>query len=775
MVWSKNSDGQATITAQGDGVHVIDTLGPSTFFSCPSVSQTTAENGTFTYAVIESASDVDVSESGRTVWLWKPEGETRKKHSAVVSHKVIRLYLPEDLPSRLVLLSPHGDITLLDSNLTFKSTLQSENQLQTLHNCFIFGLKTCTFVSHDAVPPIGAVVLAVIAEKENLRLRVVSMGDDDAITHLGECNLPFGQDIHISAVSGVTCSESGYLTLLSKFPPHRDRYHNSDIRKIARSGIWNSFQLECTADGLALSAVSEPLHLAAFSAFSSSKKPSTEISLLSLGSSFVLLAGLTKGPAREVVFLLWDLQYSVLLASHVMPLPSTLAQAEKTGLHLELAGVGKASQATLVLAPSAPQKNADKSGNALGPIRSTVLSIPFTLPETSTIASAMGQASASSKWLSKQNDHDTASGAGARNGLDQVQTSLLRTMSTSIEQNRPEAASIAFLEWTEKRGQSQNPPQKSQGNPERPYLGHEFVRALLNIVLQPSKGGNLPYSDKVIRWLLEQRSVSAEMVEGGLIIALKQRGDWARFSQLFHHLRLLMGSIVLAFETVLDISESDMISLLQAVIKHHRGSAAAEDAMQVDSVPLGSVPSLPAFLFTCVSYATSPAPLRLALRQHMPAAEDVMVVLEVLDEWISEWNAFSLKLVPSMVVKNPKGVTIAKPQRIVKAGTPHLHLVIGFLQSILDASFLALLQHPPAHTILQRICSDLEPEISRVHEMEQLRGPLEPFARAQMKALRESAEGKKDSSQVDWRKKRRAAHEQAGMNVGLYRLEELAL
>ena len=59
--------------------------------------------------------------------------------------------------------------------------------------------------------------------------------------------------------------------------------------------------------------------------------------------------------------------------------------------------------------------------------------------------------------------------------------------------------------------------------------------------------------------------------------------------------------------------------------------------------------------------------------------------------------------------------------------------------------------------------------------MEQLRGPLEPFARAQMKALRESVEGKKDSGQVDWRKKRRAAHEQAGMNVGLYRLEELVL
>ena len=135
-----------------------------------------------------------------------------------MSHTVTKLYLPEDLLSRLLLLSPRGDITLLDSDLAFKSTLQSENQLQTLFKCFVFGRKTCTFVSHHAVPPTGAVVFSVLAEGENLRLRVVSLGDDDAIAHLGECDLPLEQDVHLSAVSGVTCSESGYLTVLSEFP-----------------------------------------------------------------------------------------------------------------------------------------------------------------------------------------------------------------------------------------------------------------------------------------------------------------------------------------------------------------------------------------------------------------------------------------------------------------------------------------------------------------------------------------------------------------------------
>jgi len=92
----------------------------------------------------------------------------------------------------------------------------------------------------------------------------------------------------------------------------------------------------------------------------------------------------------------------------------------------------------------------------------------------------------------------------------------------------------------------------------------------------------------------------------------------------------------------------------------------------------------------------------------------------------------------------------------------------------MDASFLTLLQHQPAHGILRQISSNLEPELTRVEDIGQLRGPLEPFARAQMKALRESVEGKK-YSQVDWRRKRKAAQEQTSVAVGLYRLEQLVI
>lgn len=105
--------------------------------------------------------------------------------------------------------------------------------------------------------------------------------------------------------------------------------------------------------------------------------------------------------------------------------------------------------------------------------------------------------------------------------------------------------------------------------------------------------------------------------------------------------------------------------------------------------------------------------------------------------------------------------------------------ILAFLHPLFDASFLTLLQHAPAHRVLRRLAQHLSPEIAFIDDVEQLRGPLEPFARAQAKALREGAGAargvRKDTQQGDWRKKRKAAHEQTGMAVGVYQLEELVL
>ena len=61
-------------------------------------------------------------------------------------------------------------------------------------------------------------------------------------------------------------------------------------------------------------------------------------------------------------------------------------------------------------------------------------------------------------------------------------------------------------------------------------------------------------------------------------------------------------------------------------------------------------------------------------------------------------------------------------------------------------------------------------------DMEQLRGVLLPFVKAQDKHVRESAFGvPKPDFSVDWRRRRKEQHEQAAIAVGIYQIEELVL
>lgn len=95
-----------------------------------------------------------------------------------------------------------------------------------------------------------------------------------------------------------------------------------------------------------------------------------------------------------------------------------------------------------------------------------------------------------------------------------------------------------------------------------------------------------------------------------------------------------------------------------------------------------------------------------------------------------------------------------------------------FLQALLDASFVALLQYQPSYDLLRRILSYIEPEITLMDMLEPLRGVLEPFVKTQM--LQEQTALTKESP-AEWRKRKKQLEQQDGLSVGLYRLEELMI
>ena len=158
------------------------------------------------------------------------------------------------------------------------------------------------------------------------------------------------------------------------------------------------------------------------------------MSSLALGSSFALLCG-GLAQSQDIVVLLWDLRYSVVLASHHFPIPTSLT-ASKASIYLELV---PASHTQVLLSLSTrPQGKTSK-------LRSTVYVIPVTVPETSTIAAAMGRASGSAKWLAAPN------GGPSSVSFSSDRHNLLNKLRSTIRQNDPEAADFAFFNWLENK------------------------------------------------------------------------------------------------------------------------------------------------------------------------------------------------------------------------------------------------------------------------------------------------------------------------------------
>ena len=208
-------------------------------------------------------------------------------------------------------------------------------------------------------------------------------------------------------------------------------------------GTWHSYQLSTSPSSgdQQLPQLSPPFQLTGLS-FISSPTLKQSISLLALTSSHVLLSGVSPTSQSEIILLLWDLQYSILLTSQTLPIPSLLAS---NPLHLRLVPASTRSSkeaqnqtllqdhALLLLSPS--RKIADKMQST-----SSVIVVPYAIPHTSTIAAAMGKAALSKQWVRNTPTTQTQP-------ADLARTKLLGTMRAAMEAGRAQAAAVAFFAW----------------------------------------------------------------------------------------------------------------------------------------------------------------------------------------------------------------------------------------------------------------------------------------------------------------------------------------
>lgn len=532
------------------------------------------------------------------------------------------------------------------------------------------------------------------------------------------------------------------------------------------------------------------------------------------------------------MLLLWDIQYGVLLASQRSPVPASLHRSKERPVRVELAFTGDTEAPNQVLLALQPALHTatNVAGESHGV--STVLVVPLSVPRTSTIANAMGRAAAGKDWLQPINQQKRGGGEGDDDqtqlikgvhltmdptGLTPYQARTLRLMLESQERGRPEEVEHRWSRYLELAAEA-----KTGEKGREPPLGHLFSKLLLDVVLlvplagkgqagnegqggeATSKGVAATYARGVVSGLLERKAVSDSMVDGGLLPALLARNDWVSLRHpgcccYISLTRLPQANIVLAMSAVIDLPESAIMSALAAVVSRHRQNAllTGPDAMEVDTPGPASPPALPGFLALVVAYPASPGLLRVALRKHLPSAEDVVSILVVLDGWVERWAANEPRLAPEKVKKDAHGVPVPVFAQEKRTDMPPLDKVcsslvgslsvltisgyrvpqtLTFIQAILDASLLALLSYTPSHALLRTLSERLQPELVLVSELQALQGPLQPFASAHARAVHEGAHGPPQTDlKIDWRARKKAEHEKNEMNLGVYQIEELVI
>ncbi|KAL0070179.1 hypothetical protein AAF712_002669 [Marasmius tenuissimus] len=766
------SEGYVTVAAQGDGVHVLElstlhpiishTLGPSTTYCCAPVSRNVSSGNDricTTYAGIASSSDIDNEHSNRTVWSWSEnlsgsiaDRASQKRKAASLSHSLFGLYTCDELPSKLLASSPNGGWTLLDEDLNVLGTRKPQTSNSRLKKCFVLPRHSCRFLPSHSTPVQAAVVITILETENSLQISILAVDSNTSLfIELVETALT-EQD-----VADVSFSTGGFLSILCK--RSNLHLHLNLTALTAKSGSWSSYELKSMDNTLQAVPLADKLQLGNLSFLSSLKE--AEVSIISLTSSHVLLAGFT-GPTsnREIALLLWDLQFSVLLASRTIPIPSNVVSDK---LAITLVDAMSSSNVLLVLTPSVSHPERRKSSGQY--LRYLSLF---------SVANAMGRASAGIVWLTK----DQSSEGPVQ--YDPGRRKVLSDMRSAMEKNRPQNANDAFFTWEkhelveDAKKPAENDATLGKAVEERRIVyGYGFIKDVLNIVLRPTQLQTVTYSSQIVKHLLEKKLVSSSMLDSGLLAALRLRNDWASITQ--------------SFSSVSDLQELEIVETLRYVLARHRHTqqptaSTDGDAMQVDSVtPIqDDMSTLKEFLNLCLGYKVSPTPLRFALKRYMADVDDVACLLEVLDGWIAQWTSRELQLFPSkkLLDKNEHGVVVVKKEtKKAELSLPPLTEVLFFVQTLLDVSFVNLIQNPPSHRILKRIQSRIDPEIASIDETEKLRGPLHVFAATHSKALKnakEASEGK-NAPQGDWRQRRKLAQDQAGMGIGLYQLEELTL
>lgn len=101
-------------------------------------------------------------------------------------------------------------------------------------------------------------------------------------------------------------------------------------------------------------------------------------------------------------------------------------------------------------------------------------------------------------------------------------------------------------------------------------------------------------------------------------------------------------AIELTFRNVPDLPETEVIKLIRSA--QNDGQLPDTQDVEVDATD-SDKPTLPSILAACVSYPTSDAALRLAIREQLNHAEAIAPILEIFNDWLAKLSSHGTRLI----------------------------------------------------------------------------------------------------------------------------------
>jgi hypothetical protein len=121
-------------------------------------------------------------------------------------HLISGLRNCEELPTRLLVLSPQSDLTILDDDMNVKSTRTSSQDDCSVLQTFVFPRQSCGFVPTRSAPSRGAVVVFLTASGKSTHVQVISVDEADTILELGNCLASLKPDVRRLSIYDLTHS-----------------------------------------------------------------------------------------------------------------------------------------------------------------------------------------------------------------------------------------------------------------------------------------------------------------------------------------------------------------------------------------------------------------------------------------------------------------------------------------------------------------------------------------------------------------------------------------